>query len=80
MRRENGAAIRLEKDDVTVEELYDECCDDCTVSPTTHRVVIDFRSAGQTQEFGRYCRACAETVATRIRDGLPAANMGADSA
>lgn len=64
--------IRLEQDDVTVVEIHDEC-DDCTVGPTTHAVVIDFRTAGMQHAIGRYCHSCAETVAARIREGLPPA-------
>lgn len=66
--------IRLEKDDVTVEEAPDYECDECTSSDKANFVVlIDFRSIGTTQTFGRYCKDCAENIAGRIRDGLPTA-------
>jgi hypothetical protein len=67
--------IRLEKDDVIVREI-DEDCDECPVSPPTHVVMINFRSAGRALPFGRYCQKCAESVAERIRDGLPARTSG----
>ena len=65
-----GRAIGLEKSDVTVEEIFDEC-DNCTGGPATHTVKIDFRNAGMAQELGRYCESCAEEVADRIRASLP---------
>lgn len=64
--------IRLDKGDVTVEEVLDEC-DECTntITGPVFTVAIDFRSAGVTERPGRYCRDCAEQCAERIRDGLP---------
>lgn len=66
--------IRLEKGDVTVQELPEEDCEECAGIEQTHAVVIDFRSAGLEHVVGRYCRGCAERVAARIRDGLPSAS------
>lgn len=67
-----GDEIRLEKDDVTVEEVIEECAE-CTDTLTSAAawVAVDFRSAGMVQRLGPYCPACAETLAERIRDGLP---------
>jgi len=62
--------LRMDKGDVTVEEI-DEECDACTVGPPTHIVRLNIRSAGEAHELGRYCKACAKSVAERIRDGLP---------
>lgn len=62
--------IRMVKADVTVQEL-DEECDECAVGPPTHVVMINFRSAWMANPLGRYCQACAERIADRIRDGLP---------
>ncbi len=62
--------IFMDKGDVAVQEI-DRECDECTSGPVTHAVVIDVRSLGQTVLVGEFCAACAETVASRIRDGLP---------
>ena len=62
--------IRMDKDDVTIQEL-DEECEECTVGPPTHVVILDLRSAGESHAVGRYCLPCAERIAERIRDGLP---------
>lgn len=64
--------IRLDAGDVGVQEIEREDCDECAGEAATHYVLIDFRSAGLSREIGRYCQACAEMVANRIRDGLPA--------
>lgn len=66
--------IRLDKSDVTVEPIFDEC-DECTNTITaSYTVVVDFRTAGMTQHLGRFCEACAEGLARRIRLGLPASD------
>lgn len=64
--------IQLDKSDVTVEQIADEC-DECTnvIITESYTVAVDFRSAGMTQRLGRYCERCAEEIAARIRDGLP---------
>ena len=64
--------IRLEKDDVTVEPIFDECgqCTNTLVGDS-FTVAIDFRAAGMTERLGRYCEKCAEEIASRIRAGLP---------
>lgn len=64
--------ITLDRDDVSVEETFQECAD-CTgtITGDAHVVVIDFRSAGMTERLGPYCRGCANVIAQRIRDGLP---------
>ena len=64
--------IRLEKDDVTVEPIFDECgqCTN-TLGGDSFTVAIDFRAAGMTERLGRYCETCAEEIARRIRAGLP---------
>jgi len=64
--------IRVEKSDVTVEEVTEDCAE-CTetLSGAGYLVAIDFRSAGTVDRLGRYCKACAENLAARIRDGLP---------
>ena len=66
--------IRLEKDDVTVEEITEDCAE-CTgtLLDAGYIVAIDFRSAGTIDRLGPYCKACANNLAARIRDGLPAA-------
>lgn len=66
--------IRLEQDDVTVEEIIEEC-GECTgtLMGAGYMVMVDFRSAGMAQRFGPYCLDCAEKLAQRIRDGLPPA-------
>ena len=66
--------IRLEKDDVTVEEITEECAE-CTgtLDGAGFVVAIDFRTAGTLERLGPYCKACANNLASRIRDGLPAA-------
>lgn len=63
----------LAKDDVTVEAITDEC-DECTgtIVGGSYTVAVDFHSAGMTERLGRYCEECAEEIARRIRDGLPA--------
>ena len=63
--------IRMVKADVTIHEI-DEECDKCTVGRPTHVVLLDLRSAGETHSLGRYCRTCAESVAERVQDSLPA--------
>lgn len=63
--------FRLNQDDVTVQEIPDDECDECTVGPTTHAVTIDFRSAGMVHTVGFYCHRCADEIAARIRAGLP---------
>lgn len=65
----------LDKDDVTVEEVIEDC-GECTGTLTDagHWVVVFFRSAGFSQHIGPYCRECAEEIARRIRDGLPSAS------
>lgn len=71
----SGDEIRLEKDDVTVEEIIEECgeCTDIIVG-SAFAVMIDFRSAGAIGPLsgGPYCHRCAQMLAERIRDGLPA--------
>lgn len=63
--------IQLVKSDVTVEEAIEEC-GECTITITdVFTVAVDFRSAGMTERLGRYCEACAEEIAARIRGGLP---------
>jgi hypothetical protein len=62
--------IHMVKADVTVQEL-DEECEECTVGPPTHVVMLDIRSLGETHALGRYCQKCAESIADRVRDGLP---------
>lgn len=64
--------MQLVKSDVTVEDAPADECDECTGSPANFLVMVDFRSAGMMHTIGRYCRACAENEAERIRDGLPA--------
>ena len=66
--------IRMDKSDVEVQEILEEC-EECTVGPVTHWVVIHLRSAGTETVEGRYCKACAEYVARRIQDGLPDAPL-----
>jgi len=63
--------IRLDGDDVLIEEIEPDECDECAGGPATHAVYIDFRSAGMCSPVGRFCKTCAEEVASRIRDGLP---------
>ena len=62
----------MSRDDVSVEISFEEC-GECTVTLTRGRYVIalDFRSAGMTERLGPYCKACADMLAARIRDGLP---------
>lgn len=72
--------IRLDKNDVTVEEVIEECSECAgTITGSSFVVMIDFRSAGTTAPFNdaRYCRRCAQMLAERIRDGLPAAKSQA---
>ena len=64
-------AIQITKSDVTVEKI-EEICHECEGRPATHVVLVDFRSAGMQEAVGRYCRACAKKIASRIQDGLPA--------
>ena len=67
-----GDTIRLDASDVTVVEIEPDVCDECADELATHYVLVDFRSLGQERDIGRYCRNCAENVATRIREGLQA--------
>jgi hypothetical protein len=64
--------IRLVKSDVTVEEITEDCAE-CTGTLTGagYVVAVDFRSAGTVERLGPYCETCAESLAARIRDGLP---------
>lgn len=62
--------FHLIQNDVSIQKSEDTC-DDCTRTRPLYSVVVDFRSAGTTTEIGRYCRACANRVARRIRAGLP---------
>lgn len=64
--------MRLTKEDVNVEEGFEDC-GSCTgtLPGAGHWVVIDFRAAGMTERFGPFCEDCAENIASRIRDGLP---------
>lgn len=63
--------MRFDRDDVLVEEVFDEC-DECTNDCTgvVFTVLLDFRAAGTRHSTGRYCKACAETLAERTRAGL----------
>lgn len=67
--------IRLEQDDVMIEEVI-EGCSECTTTITgsSFVVMIDFRSAGMTTPLSdaRYCHRCAQMIAERIRASLPA--------
>jgi methionyl-tRNA synthetase len=67
----NSKRIKLDRDDVYVEELSPVLCDDCEVAKATHQVFVEFRSAGMGQYFGKYCEKCAKEVASRIKSGLP---------
>mgnify|MGYP001617581528 CR=1 FL=1 len=67
--------VFMDKSDVTIEEI-DEECEDCTVGPPTHVVMMDVRSLGQGVLVGRFCEPCAREVARRIQDGLPDADDG----
>jgi hypothetical protein len=67
--------IKMLKVDVSIEHIEDPICEhngeNCTFS-VTHRVNVDFRSAGmQTQVGGEYCETCATEIANRIQDALP---------
>lgn len=67
--------VKMDKDDVSIEQIEDAVCDhggdNCTFTPT-HRVVVDFRSAGQKESLiGDLCETCATEIANRIRESLP---------
>lgn len=65
--------IRLDRDDVTVEENVRECevCTGTIVGPD-YRVMADFRSAGFASAVVEVaCKECALDAVLRIRDGLP---------
>lgn len=67
--------IKTLKCDVSIVPINEPSCehggDQCTIS-ATHRVSIDFRSAGISEFIGgEYCETCATEIAKRIQESLP---------
>jgi hypothetical protein len=68
--------IVITKEDVSINPIEDALCEHCGENCTftiTHRVSVDFRSAGITEYVGgEYCETCAIEIANRIKESLPA--------
>jgi hypothetical protein len=65
--------LLLDTDDVSVVDMTQhlcECCSNGSRPLATKTVLIDLRSAGMTIPVGNFCEACAEEVATSVRQGF----------
>ena len=64
--------MKLTRDDVKVMPLEPEWCSGCVdgLQPAEYGVWLELRTAGIHAEVGRFCRTCADDMASRIREGL----------
>lgn len=69
--------IQFTKADVEIEEYLvrrcNECGDDTSGPVATCVIMLDFRAAGTTVQYGEgaYCSSCAREIAQRLRASLP---------
>lgn len=68
--------IRLDRDDLTLEEIPTEECSNCCAAPATHYLQIDLRAIGWTAAIGEftragYCEACGNQELEAIRATMP---------
>ena len=65
--------IRLNKEDVSLQDIPVENCTDCDEQSATCYIQIELRGAGITTCLGdgRYCEACGIDILGRIIETLP---------
>lgn len=65
--------IIMDKGDIGLRLITPPFCVECE-DFATHEIRVDFRSAGQQNVIGMYCKTCGEDTMKAMRDGLPSAN------
>lgn len=71
--------IKLDADDVLVDPLEPEECQDCP-DPATKVLSLYLRSVGQMLAIGAFCDGCVAKRAEQMRASLPPSTEAADAA